>query len=134
MPTIEAFLTTGHTDQQKRHLIAAMTDAVVAAVDAPADAVRIFLHDVPTGNFAIGGEPAPRRSLAWIQAVLIAGRTPAQKTRLTALLSAAAGAALAVDAFTVRVLVIDIPNTDFGLGGQTAQALGRGIGRQDLPV
>lgn len=64
-----------------------------------------------------------------IQAFLIAGRTPPQKARLIAALTQAAVATLAVEPDAVRVIIKDIPNTEFGIGGATAASLGRGIGR-----
>jgi 4-oxalocrotonate tautomerase len=60
-----------------------------------------------------------------IQAFLIAGRTDEQKARLIAGLTDAAVNVLAIDKQQVRVIIKDIPNTDFGIGGVTAKALGR---------
>jgi 4-oxalocrotonate tautomerase len=57
--------------------------------------------------------------------VFIAGRSVQQKVRLT---EAAVGA-IEVDPESVRVIITDVPNTDFGLGAQTAATRGRGIGR-----
>lgn len=64
-----------------------------------------------------------------IQAFLIAGRTPEQKARLIAALTQATVSTLSVEPTTVRVIIKDIPNTEFGIGGATASSLGRGIGR-----
>lgn len=64
-----------------------------------------------------------------IQAFLIAGRTDPQKARLIAALTQAAVSTLAVEPDAVRVIIKDIPNTEFGIGGTTAASLGRGIGR-----
>lgn len=64
-----------------------------------------------------------------IQAFLIAGRTPEQKARLIAALTQATVSTLSVEPTTVRVIIKDIPNTEFGIGGANASSLGRGIGR-----
>jgi 4-oxalocrotonate tautomerase family enzyme len=60
-----------------------------------------------------------------IVAILIAGRTPAQKTALIAALSETAASVLDTPLDAARVMIKDIPNTDFGIGGQTAKSLGR---------
>jgi len=132
MPTIEMFIVEGCDDGDKKRLISALTSAVVTAIEAPADAVRVILTEVPAANFGIGGHSAaalPPASQALMQVFLIAGRSERQKIRLIAALTAAAIGAIDVPAAAVRVIIKDVPNTDFGLGGQTAAALGRGIGR-----
>lgn len=132
MPTIEAFINEGHGDGRKQDLIERLTAAVVAAVDAPADSVRVILTEAPRANIGVGGSPA-QAGQAVLQAFLIAGRTDAQKVALIAALTGAAVASLGVRAPDVRVFIKDVPNTDFGLGGRTAAALGRGIGRAAMP-
>ena len=132
MPTIETFLVEGGSDSAKQRLISALTSAVVTAINAPAESVRVILTEVPAGNFGVGGQTAaalPHQAHALIQAFLIAGRSKQQKVQLIAALTDAAVGAIDVAAETVRVIIKDVPNTDFGLGGQTAAALGRGIGR-----
>jgi len=134
MPTIQAHIMAGHTAPQKTRLIAALTDAVVRALGAPIDSVCVLIDEVPRAHFGIAGKPAtadtPPRAV--LQAFLIAGRTDAQKAALIEELTAAAADAIGVASGVVRVFVTDLPNTDFGLGGRTALALGRGIGRAAL--
>jgi 4-oxalocrotonate tautomerase family enzyme len=60
-----------------------------------------------------------------IVAILIAGRTDAQKEALIAQLCETSAAMLDVPLPSTRVMIKDILNTDFGLGGKTARALGR---------
>jgi 4-oxalocrotonate tautomerase family enzyme len=134
MPTIQAHIMAGHADGQTERLIAALTDAVVAAVDAPIDSVCVIVTEIPRTHFGIAGKPAtdatsPR---AVLHAFLIAGRTDAQKAALIERMTTAAASAIDVQPGVVRVFVTDLPNTDFGLGGKTALALGRGIGRAAL--
>jgi 4-oxalocrotonate tautomerase len=64
-----------------------------------------------------------------IQVFLIAGRTDEQKSALIAALTDAAVATLGLERSDVRVIIKDVPNTDFGIAGNTAKSLGRGIGR-----
>ena len=133
MPTIQAFIMAGHPDGQKERLIAALTDAVVESVDAPIDSVCVILSEVPRAHFGVAGRPAHAATAprAVLQAFLIAGRTDAQKAHLVEALTAAAAVIDAAPG-VVRVFIQDLPNTDFGLGGRTALALGRGIGRAAL--
>jgi 4-oxalocrotonate tautomerase len=128
MPTLEVFLPAGHTESRKASLIAGLTQATVNAIGAPADAVRILLSELPAHHFGIGGKTAAegaRPSLPLILAILIAGRTPAQKSALIAALSETSAQILDAPLDATRVVVKDIPNTDFGIGGQTAKSLGR---------
>jgi 4-oxalocrotonate tautomerase len=130
MPTIQAFILEGHSDGSKQALIAAATSAVVEAVGAPIDSVRVILSELPPAHFGLAGVAATRYDPvpALFQAFLIAGRTDEQKVRLIAALTASA-AVIGVRPDAVRVIIQDIPNTDFGLAGKTAASLGRGVGR-----
>jgi 4-oxalocrotonate tautomerase len=130
MPTLEVYLPAGHVEARKAQLIAGLTQATVDAIGAPAESVRILLSELPPHDFGIGGKsPAnhasSRASLLVIVAILIAGRTPAQKTALIAALSETSAAVLDTSLDAARVMIKDIPNTDFGIGGQTAKSLGR---------
>jgi 4-oxalocrotonate tautomerase len=58
MPTIETFIVEGYTDQQKQQLISSLTSAVVTAIDAPIDSVRIIITEVAEKNFGIAGKTA----------------------------------------------------------------------------
>lgn len=134
MPTLYTTLMAGHGEHRKARLIAALSEAVVGAIDAPLEAVTVILDEVPRAHYGIAGRAAtpatPARAL--LQAFLIAGRSDAQKVRLVAALTAAVAGTLDAAPGDVRVFIQDVPNTDFGLGGQTAAALGRGIGRAAL--
>lgn len=123
----------GHSDAQKARLIGCLTRAVVDSVDAPIESVCVLLNEVPRAHFGIAGQPASSASAprAVLQAFLIAGRTDAQKVRLIEALTMAVSG-IEVDPAVVRVFIHDLSNADFGLGGQTAAALGRGISRAAL--
>ena len=133
MPTIQAFIMEGHAADARARLIAGLSQAVVDTVDAPVESVCVLIDEVARANFGVAGQPAaadtPPRAV--LQAFLIAGRSDAQKERLIAQLTAAV-TVIGVDPAVVRVFIQDLPNTDFGLGGRTALALGRGIGRAAL--
>lgn len=124
MPTLEVYLPQGHSDERKASLIDGLTRATVDAIGAPAESVRILLSELPVSNIGLGGKPTPA-ALPVIIAILIAGRTEAQKEALIAHLSETSASVLDVSLQSTRVMIKDIPNTDFGLGGKTARALGR---------
>jgi 4-oxalocrotonate tautomerase len=124
MPTLEVYLPQGYADERKASLIQGLTQATVDAIGAPAEAVRILLSELPASNIGLGGKLTPA-ALPVIIAILIAGRTDAQKEALIAHLSETCAGSLDVPLQSTRVFIKDIPNTDFGLGGKTARALGR---------
>ena len=128
MPTLEVFLPTGHDDARKAELIARLTGATVDAIAAPIESVRVLLTELPPTHIGLGGRTAADGappSLPVIVAILIAGRTDEQKRALIAALSDAGANVLDAPLQATRVIIKDIPNTDFGIGGQTARALGR---------
>lgn len=55
MPIIEVNLLEGRTVEQKRALVSAMTDAVVAALAVQPDQVRILIRELGHEHFAVGG-------------------------------------------------------------------------------
>jgi 4-oxalocrotonate tautomerase family enzyme len=124
MPTLEIYLPQGYADERKAQLIQGLTDATVQAIGAPAESVRILLSELAAANTGLGGKLTPA-ALPVAIAILIAGRTDAQKVALIARLSDAMSTILDVPLPSTRVMIKDIPNTDFGLGGKTARALGR---------
>lgn len=58
MPFAQIYLIEGRTEEQKRALIEKVTQAIVDAVDAPKENVRVWLHDVPKENWGIAGVSA----------------------------------------------------------------------------
>ncbi len=128
MPTLEVFLPAGHDGARKAELIARLTGATVDAIGAPAESVRVLLTELPATHVGLGGRSAADGappSLPVIVAILIAGRTDARKRALIAALSDAGASVLDAPLQATRVIIKDIPATDFGIGGQTARALGR---------
>lgn len=135
MPNLNLYLVEGYSDEQKFRLFARLTDAVVDSLGAPRGAVRIFLIELEEKHISVGGitlsllreQQAPQvmHGGPTIQAMLIAGRSEQQKSALIASLTAAVGEILDIPPDTIRIIVIDIPNTDFGMNGATAKSLGR---------
>ncbi len=58
MPFAQIYLMEGRTEEQKRALIAKVTEAIVEALGAPKENVRVWLHDVPKENWGIAGVSA----------------------------------------------------------------------------
>lgn len=54
MPVVDVTLAQGRTPEQLRTLVTALTDAVVEAVGAPRESVRVILREVPPTHFAAG--------------------------------------------------------------------------------
>jgi len=57
MPICEITLVEGRTSEQKRTLMKEVTDAICRSVNAPPQAVRIILREIPSAHFAVAGEP-----------------------------------------------------------------------------
>lgn len=58
MPFAQIYMLEGRTEDQKRTVIAKVTDALVEALDAPRETVRVWIHDVPKENWGIAGTSA----------------------------------------------------------------------------
>ena len=55
MPFAQIYLLEGRSEAQKRALIEKVTQAIVEAVDAPQQNVRVWIHDMPKENWGIAG-------------------------------------------------------------------------------
>lgn len=58
MPFVQIYLMEGRSEEQKRAVIQKVTAAIVEAVDAPVENVRVWIHDMPKTNWGIAGETA----------------------------------------------------------------------------
>lgn len=58
MPIVQVSMIEGRTDEQKEKLIVEVTRAVVTALDAPEQSVRVIINEVPSTQFGIGGKTA----------------------------------------------------------------------------
>lgn len=58
MPFAQIYLMEGRTEEQKRAVIEKVTQALVDAVGAPKENVRVWLQDVPKENWGIAGKSA----------------------------------------------------------------------------
>jgi len=58
MPFAQIYLMEGRTEDQKRAVIEKVTDALVEAVGAPIENVRVWRQDVRKTNWGIAGASA----------------------------------------------------------------------------
>lgn len=58
MPFAQIYMMEGRSEDQKRAVIEKVTQALVEAVGAPKETVRVWIHDVPKHNWGIAGVSA----------------------------------------------------------------------------
>ena len=58
MPFAQIHIMEGRTDEQKRAVIEKVTAALVEAVGAPIETVRVLITEVPKSQWGIGGKTA----------------------------------------------------------------------------
>lgn len=63
MPLAYVSLIEGTTEEQKRKLIAGITDAFAESVNAPRELVRVIINEVPDTNWGVGGKSFKDRKL-----------------------------------------------------------------------
>ena len=61
MPIVQVNLIEGRAPSQKEALIASVTDAVVASLDAPRESVRVLINELPAAHWGVGGESKDKR-------------------------------------------------------------------------
>lgn len=55
MPLAEITMIEGRSPEHKRALLTEVTEAVVRALGAPREAVRVVIREVPAEHWAVGG-------------------------------------------------------------------------------
>lgn len=60
MPIAQINMMEGRTDEQKEALIQEVTDAIVRALDAPEESVRVLINEMPKQHFGIAGQSAKK--------------------------------------------------------------------------
>jgi 4-oxalocrotonate tautomerase len=58
MPFAQIHIMEGRTEEQKRAVIEKVTAALVEAVGAPIETVRVLITEVPKSQWGIGGKTA----------------------------------------------------------------------------
>ncbi len=128
MPNLTLYVVEGFAAERKAALLRRMTDAVVDSLGATPESVRIFLVELARAHVCVGGVTLAETDQPGgptVHALLIAGRTDAQKEALIGALTRTIVDTLEVPPAPVRVMIFDVASTDFGMGGVTARSLGR---------
>lgn len=60
MPIIEMTLVEGNTQEEREQCMEQVTKAAVETLNAPLEAVRIIMREVPKTHFAVAGKPRSR--------------------------------------------------------------------------
>jgi 4-oxalocrotonate tautomerase len=60
MPIAQINIIEGRTDEQKEALISEITDAIVRAIGAPKQSVRVIINEMSKQHFGIAGESAKK--------------------------------------------------------------------------
>jgi 4-oxalocrotonate tautomerase len=58
MPFAQIYMLEGRSAEQKKAVIEKVTQALVEAVGAPKEAVRVWIHEMPKENWGIAGVSA----------------------------------------------------------------------------
>ncbi|MGR7920212.1 2-hydroxymuconate tautomerase [Zobellella denitrificans] len=61
MPIVLVNMMEGRNDAQKEAVIEEVTAALVRALDAPRESVRVLINELPKQHFGIGGQSAKTR-------------------------------------------------------------------------
>lgn len=56
MPVVIVEMWEGRTDEQKRRLVKAITDAMVEHANAKPDSLHVIIHDIPRNSWARAGK------------------------------------------------------------------------------
>jgi 4-oxalocrotonate tautomerase len=62
MPLVEIHMATGRTDDQKRALLEAVTEAVHTALGAPMESIRVWIHEFEPSAYMAGGQLLSEKS------------------------------------------------------------------------
>lgn len=60
MPIVQVNMMEGRSDEQKEAVIREITAALVRAVNAPPESVRVLINEMPKQHFGIGGSSAKK--------------------------------------------------------------------------
>lgn len=63
MPLAEITIVAGRTADQKRALLAEVTDAIHRAIAAPKETIRVVIREIPAEHWAIAGVSIAERNM-----------------------------------------------------------------------
>jgi 4-oxalocrotonate tautomerase len=56
MPIVRIQIARGRTDEQKKHLLQSVTDAIHESMGVPLSTIHVMLQEIPSDAIMIGGE------------------------------------------------------------------------------
>lgn len=103
---------------QKQRIAADVTRAHCAATQAPAYFAQVIFHDVPDGNYFVGGKPLQGTDHVYVHGRIRAGRDAATKERLLLALMHAVADGAGLETQYVQVYLVDVPARQIAEYGQ----------------
>lgn len=103
---------------QKARIAADITRVHCTVAVAPAYFAQVIFHDVPTGNYFVGGKPLQGSDHVYVHGQIRAGRDGATKEKLVLELMRAVADAAAVATHQVQVYVVEVPARQIAEYGQ----------------
>jgi 4-oxalocrotonate tautomerase len=61
MPLVEIHMLKGRSAEEKKKLLASVTEAVAEAIDAPLPSIRVWLHEFSEDDYMVAGHLASER-------------------------------------------------------------------------
>ena len=61
MPLVEIHLLKGRTPDQKKALLKSVTEAIHSSIEAPLPSIRVWIHELPSDEYMVGGQLASER-------------------------------------------------------------------------
>lgn len=108
MPTYAFTTTRALTGDEKRRIVASVTAIHAEEATAPRYFVQVVFYAVEAGAMFVGGEAAPEGHV-WVNALIRAGRTRAQKAAILTRIMRETSEILGVSEQSVWTYVSDIP-------------------------
>ncbi len=126
MPVAHFYLTSC-TEDQERRLLEEGSVRYAAALDAPMDRVRMFVHHHPATGMATAGRAVSQTGMhaPYITALVMQGRPVETRHRLLAELTDLVVEVLEVDRALVRAHIIEVDPDGWGIGGVPAAVIRR---------
>lgn len=114
--------------EQEAELLRAASRAYSRVLDSPIERVRVFLVHYAPSSISVGGKPSCQDGIVapYFTAVVLAGRPARQRRELLATLTEVIVETLRVDRAEVRGQIMEVSPENWGIGGESADALRAG--------